>query len=519
MAPLTFTKLEAPQQSGGVLVEPSPINIRRAIEANRRLFESWNFTIADKTLRDVRHEVRQRVAGLDEATPSVVTGHQPEFIHAGVWAKHVVAVRLAEAVQGSAINLIVDTDTPKDTRLLLPGYVDDTFGIQSVALGKIRSHIPYQWTPSLDQDEMEGFEAALKAVGRERFEASMMGMYCQALRQADPAAGWVDQTVFARQSVERGFGIDMEERCLSQCWLCPLLVEMLASAPRFFECYNSALSDYRSQLGLRGTTRPVPNLITMEGRLELPLWVVHGHDRRHRLFVEPVGDRLRIFADQEQVGEVKKSALACWDTAQASLCDLEDVQFWPRALTLTLWARMLLADLFVHGIGGAKYDRITDLLIHKYFGVQPPAMACVSATLRFEETTIADARHEMRELQHKVRDLRYNPQRHLQSDGATESILKAKADAVAESLRMRQEAPKDRRRRRIVFDEIRARNSQLVSTQPTAAQQLIDQLAQASERSNLSEVASRRDYFFALFDRATLQVLCDSLPAATDFRL
>ena len=54
----------------------------------------------------------------------------------------------------------------------------------------------------------------------------------------------------------------------------------------------------------------------------------------------------------------------------------------PRALTLTLWARLLVCDFFVHGIGGAKYDRITDGIFRRYYRCEPPPYGCVTATLR-----------------------------------------------------------------------------------------------------------------------------------------
>ena len=43
--------------------------------------------------------------------------------------------------------------------------------------------------------------------------------------------------------------------------------------------------------------------------------------------------------------------------------------------------RLFVGDVFIHGIGGAKYDRITDGLIRRYYQVEPSNMACVSATL------------------------------------------------------------------------------------------------------------------------------------------
>ena len=53
-----------------------------------------------------------------------------------------------------------------------------------------------------------------------------------------------------------------------------------------------------------------------------------------------------------------------------------------------MYARLVLSDLFLHGIGGAKYDQLTDLIIARFFGLQPPGFVTLSATvLLFEDRT------------------------------------------------------------------------------------------------------------------------------------
>ena len=80
------------------------------------------------------------------------------------------------------------------------------------------------------------------------------------------------------------------------------------------------------------------------------------------------------------VGELRTADLL--DNPDRALASLAPWVIRPRALTLTLWVRLLLCDLFVHGIGGAKYDRVTNDIFRTYYRCEPPAMACVSATLR-----------------------------------------------------------------------------------------------------------------------------------------
>jgi hypothetical protein len=52
-------------------------------------------------------------------------------------------------------------------------------------------------------------------------------------------------------------------------------------------------------------------------------------------------------------------------------------------LTLTTYLRLLVVDQFVHGIGGGRYDQVTDRLIGTFFGLTPPRFAVATATLFF----------------------------------------------------------------------------------------------------------------------------------------
>jgi hypothetical protein len=75
-------------------------------------------------------------------------------------------------------------------------------------------------------------------------------------------------------------------------------------------------------------------------------------------------------------------------TAAARLRDYlrrNDLCLAPRALTLTMFFRLLLVDQFVHGIGGGRYDQVTDRIIETYFGVAAPAFSVTTATMFFPD--------------------------------------------------------------------------------------------------------------------------------------
>ncbi len=74
----------------------------------------------------------------------------------------------------------------------------------------------------------------------------------------------------------------------------------------------------------------------------------------------------------------------------------EDGGLRPRALLLTLIARLVACDIFVHGTGGMKYDAVMEHWCRTWLGVSPCAAVLASATLRLkmESKSITDARRE-----------------------------------------------------------------------------------------------------------------------------
>src|SRR5207253_6987088 len=84
-------------------------------------------------------------------------------------------------------------------------------------------------------------------------------------------------------------------------------------------------------------------------------------------------------------------------------------QLRPRALTLTLFARVCLGDFFIHGIGGGKYDEVTDAIIRGYFGVEPPAYQVLSATLHLPLPGFPSTAANAGRAERLVRDLTPNP--------------------------------------------------------------------------------------------------------------
>jgi hypothetical protein len=102
------------------------------------------------------------------------------------------------------------------------------------------------------------------------------------------------------------------------------------------------------------------------------------------------------------------------------------VKIRSRAMITTLWARLALGDLFLHGIGGAKYDQVTDLLIERFFGLSPPGFMVLSATLLLPIERPRVSSDDVRALRHQLRELDYHPEQY--ADHSQRDLGAAHAD-------------------------------------------------------------------------------------------
>jgi hypothetical protein len=140
-----------------------------------------------------------------------------------------------------------------------------------------------------------------------------------------------------------------------------------AIADRFAAAYNAALAAYRVRHGVRTPSRPMPDLQVSADRIELPFWLDDLAARaRGRAFVVRRDGAWTLecespFAFNPRADARPAAAALAGHLAAAQL------RLSPRALTLTMFLRLLLVDQFVHGIGGGRYDQVSDGVIERFF--------------------------------------------------------------------------------------------------------------------------------------------------------
>ncbi len=444
-------RLHAPAGNGDLLVAPegSRAELVRANEAQLAAGQLWG-----RPLAEVREESRAEVSQLASRSTSeligpesvafrsakgrsfaeqkttlcsphwIIGGHQPELFHPGVWVKNAVVAGLATQVGGVGLNLVVDNDVCAGSSVRVPSR-PDLPGMTSLDWDVPHPQSPWEERPLPNAELFASFGE------RCREQLRPWGIEPLAAGQdwgASPERGVVDRLVQLRARFERSVGVRNLELKVSDLAdtqsFRRFLIGGLRDAEILRAVYNSALTDYRTLHRIRSRSHPVPALEATTEGIEVPFWVWRaGEVQRHRLFVQATGSgTLRLHDGHREVGAISATSET---TALVQLQDLRG-QGWkirPRALTLTLFCRVCLGSVFVHGIGGAKYDEMTDKLMERWLKLTPPQIIVATATLRlFERFAGPPLEPEIARLQRELRLIRWNPELVLQT-AAAESVV------------------------------------------------------------------------------------------------
>jgi hypothetical protein len=188
-----------------------------------------------------------------------------------------------------------------------------------------------------------------------------------------------------------------------------------------------------------------------------------------------------------------ESAIDAW-----RLLERQGFKIRSRALTTTMFARLFLADLFIHGIGGGLYDVLTDHIVARFFALPAPAYLVLSATLLLPLPRFPYAKQRARTLERHWRDLVYKPQQFIESDATTAPLIHEKQDWIARAATSHAERVER-------YRSIRKLNARLLPfVWPRKCQVEVEHLEQL-RHAERDAVAARRDYAFCLYPEEMLR--------------
>ncbi len=189
--------------------------------------------------------------------------------------------------------------------------------------------------------------------------------------------------------------------------------------------------------------------------------------------------------------------------------------------------KVALGDLFIHGIGGAKYDCVTDRLIERFFRLSPPRFLVVSATLHLPIARRHATPGERCAIQQELRAMTYQPERYL--GGADIPVCPAgRQECLPYCSAGRQEClphceslmaekrrwiatPQAVQNARERYEAIRRINAALQPWLDDRRERLAQRLAETSRRLQAESVLAWREYAFCLYPESTLREFLSAL--------
>ena len=517
-------RLRAPSEDRGVLISPVLDDLPALVERNRSLPRKAEIlgqplvqltttarpqllaAALDYSARYRERSTLPELANLASA-PLIVGGHQPQMFHPGVWLKNGVLDKLAKRTGGVALNLVVDGDTLKSAVLpVISGTIEHPER-HLVPFDALAGEVPFEERRIVDPAQFASFghragsllkslvadpwlnTAWPQVVERGRVTGNVGLAFAQSRHQLEGDWGWrtleLPQSDLARLPIFAWF-----------------LADVIARHEMLRDIYNRAIHDYRAANHVRSANHPAAELAADAEGIELPLWIwTVEQPRRRRLFAARCNGGIEL-TDRGVWQATIPDPEVNPERAVGALLDLfpQGVKLRTRALLTTMFARAFLADLFIHGIGGAKYDTVTDTIIEHFYGLEPPGYALATGTLRLP---IDRPRWSLAEVQNNVQQqwrFRYHPEAFFAGNDVSPEVERLLADKRA-WIAEQPERGHGRDRQRA----LRSLNAELASRLGETAERLNAEHVELVERGRNEELLGSREYPWPWYPRETLQ--------------
>src|SRR5262245_43704295 len=315
MSHLVHRLLRAPQEDGAALIDPALKHAAAIIQHNRSLGAQFDrvawFPSDYRKMARLSAAAAARVIPDDHKrfldAPFILSGHQPELFHPGVWMKSFLLSSIARSVGGTALNLIIDSDLARHMGIRVPtvgasAVIDVPFDVQG-------EQVPWEERAILDANVFKRFAATVRTVfGHVATSPSyhrgliLDQLWPHAIAHEAVTERWPTLAfalAVARNRLERELGLINYELPLSSYCLVRQLEQfadhLFARCEEFHEIYNSSVAEYRAVNHIRDRSHPVPDLDHEGDFYEMPFWIWSRQDpRRRRVFVRRMGSVLDV---------------------------------------------------------------------------------------------------------------------------------------------------------------------------------------------------------------------------------
>ncbi len=436
-------------------------------------------------------------SGVDD-TRIVMSGHQPTLFHPGVWLKNFSLANVAAKADAIAINLVVDNDLCQSAALNLPVVSKNQVGLERISFDRPDVEMPFELRTIQDRELFRSFgESVARKIKPVVLEPLIDRLWPKVIEASVGVGGLGAAIAAGRHLLEQEHGLRTLELPISRMAGFTSFARFFAmistQAIGFADTYNEALFEYREMHGIRSSSHPVPVLVRKDDWQEIPFWCWTAESqRRGRVFARCFGDVVELWDLERWNVKVPLSDLQSGSLAAV----VPGVSIRPRALMTTMFSRLLGCDLFIHGIGGSKYDQVTERIVQKFFGVSLPTHLTCTATMQLPFSLQATTREDVVVLEQQLREMKFHPEKFLGEE--------AKGLKVAKQVLLA-EMPEGGRKK--WHDEMERANREMGALLVEERRGLVNRLKDAKSALPSGRLIGSREYAFPLFPESLVEAL------------
>ncbi len=519
-----------PEVPSGLVAVPSLAGAADIDRANRQLRAGWRFDVGESSAQTFAAAAREAVMGAarryasvrsiafeERPGPLIVTGHQPVLFHPGVWTKNFTVDGLARRLGGTGLNLVVDNDAAGDVGIDVPSWDGRRLNLSPLHLaGASPPDAPFETIEAPAETDLRAVTRAVMSglsTLKEPAPARNFGAFAEALLDVRDAEDLGDLLTRARRTYEANAGTEAiagtaygELPVSKACGTDEFLTFFLSAAERiesFRDVYNTSLAQYRAARDIRSGANPFPDLAVDGDLVETPFWLMDGRGLRATLWLKRVGALSMVCHANGCRVELSRGRYA--DNIAA--LRREGIEIRPKALVLTLFVRMFVADLFIHGIGGAKYDRVTDDIIRGLYGVEPPGYFAVTATMWLPTGVDVSGGEAISELKQRLHALEHNPDRFAEDPALPPATRPRIRELAARKAVLVAAIGREGADKKQIGAQIREVNAGLSELLSSLRAQTEEKIAAAERAEGSRQVARHRDFPYCYWPPSAVQSL------------
>ena len=534
-----------PKKNKEIFIDPAYENIPELIDLNKKSFQSYDCNINGIPFSQFREQVRSdtlkkageysenllslcsnlNIAGTknfscvkDFYSPEkniIQTGHSPAIVHPGVLIKHSLVNRIAKKVNGIGINMVVDNDAGNDNCLNIPDINDLGSSVEKMEYHPGLRNLAFEEIRYADSTQLPAFkENVLKSLHNPDMLKTLEDFMNVVIKLSGETLQFSDLFTFARHAFATRFGIrNLEVPVSLISETDPFLnffLHITANVKCFVDIYNSKLREYRKLKKISSKANPLPDLMEKGFVIEMPFWIWEEGKQRKSLYASVSnGSRISILCENKMIehfdfGEMNRSTDNLKNLERLKALISKGIKIRPKAIANTMYSRMFFSDLFIHGIGGAKYDLITNEIIREFFGVEPPEYATISATLYLPYKPFDVSDEDINKMKHAVKDMGYNPDRYasrgIMEDAGMISLINEKKDLISRGA-------SDSKEKHLTFDRIKQLNSLMKDKISPLIKKSENEIADLEKKLSYNSIVTNRNYPFCLYPEAMLREL------------